>query len=1058
MVKCPSCGRKIKDKTKFCPECGFKLAVSKNAASPPSGFSNAASGAAASSSAVADELKIVTILFADISGFTAMSEKLSPDEVKEIVDEIFAKLTAAIESEHGTVIKYEGDCIMAAFGINESNELDPSYSCYAALKMQRALSSFGEVLKKARGFDLKMRVGIHTGRAVIGLIGGRLDIMGDAVNIAARMEQNAGIGKIMITSAMAKQLKGRFILETLEPVKVKGKDEPVQVYNVIDRSAIKSRMILERRTEMVGRENEFNAIIEKFETVETTKIAHLFFIQGPAGCGKSRLIQEFEQHIPKLPGVIKSNKSFFNSTIASDYHVFKVFFKSLDISCGSESELFAHMKKVMSGFDDKTLKDHSKNMAYLLGLDHREDEYLKRMKKTPKDFIPVIFKAFEDYFTAIANNDSYVFFIEDLHWADEGSIKLIDHLLRWVSAKLFFIATSRKILKELNSGLPEHKTSLCRLDHLSGGQSDLMIKNILCGSGNIKEDSLGKIVTKIGSVASGNPLFIEELIISMHDRGIIFKKDAEWKIDEEKLRVLSLPATVEMAIQARIDNLSREIIDVVKKASVIGIKFFVDVLLYLLDKKPSKKFQSNIDELIEKGILLPAGAGSYLFSHDTIRDVVYDKSTKRQKRELHGRIALRLEERMSEKRSDENIEALICYHYERAGNIEKTIHYAILAAKISYDKYRVEDAISHYELVMRFLKDDETLMDENDLIEYIEGYSDAMLLAARSVELLDTLNVFDKKICGIAYRVRFNLKKICAYKIFSDDMENLEKLLIETEEMLNDDANIKILEASAKTAYLSLLANLYESWGVFYISFKGICDKTLDYLNKALDIRKKTGDEANTASCLVNIGLVYSIRGEHKRALDYFGKGMKIAKKTRNKRVTAICLINLGIISQAEDDYEAASENYEKALKTAEEIGDQRDISVSLINIGNIHCHKGEYDKALQCCDKAMVIAKEIGHKRGISDWLVEIGKIYVIKGEYDKASDHYKKAMALAEEIGYFFCMGSCMRGFGNICHLENDREKALNYYYQALKLYEKSGSIAEANDLKKTIDECLI
>ncbi len=1061
MIKCPSCGHKNNNNMKFCPECGFKSAVNKGISIQSADFSGAssraASGAAKSLSAIADELKLVTILFADISGFTAMSGKLSPDEVKEIVDEIFEKLTAAIESEHGKVIKYEGDCIMASFGISESNELDPLYSCYAAIKMQRELSNFSEILKKARGFELKMRVGIHTGRAVVGLIGGRLDIMGDAVNIAARMEQNAGIGKIMITADMEKQLKGRFLLETLEPVKVKGKDEPVRVYNVIDRSAIKSRLIFERSTEMVGRENELKAMIKKFESIENSLVPHLFFIEGPAGCGKSRLIQEFEQQIHKLPRVIRSNKSFFNSTIASDHHVFKVFFKSLDISCGSESELFAHLKKVMSGYDEKTLKDHSKNMAYLLGLDHREDEYLKRMKEKPKEFIPIVFKAFEDYFKAVSNDASYVFFVEDLHWADEGSVKLIDHLLRWVSGKLFFIATSRKGPDEGNFGLPEHKTSVCRLDHLSGGESGLMIKKILCGCGNIEDDLLEKIVRKIGSVASGNPLFIEELIISMHDRGIIFKKDAEWKIDDEKLRVLSLPATVEMAIQARIDSLSREIIDVLKKASVIGRKFSVDVLLYLLDKKPSKKFQSNIDELIEKGILLPAGAGSYLFSHDTIRDVVYDKSTKRQKRELHGRIALRLEDRMSEKSRNENIEALICYHYERAGNIEKTIHYAMLAAKISYDKYRVEDAISHYELVMRFLKDDETLMDENDMIEYIEGYSDAMFLAGRSVGLLDMLNVFDKKICAIAYRVRFNLKKIRAYRIFSDDMENWEKLLIETEEILSGAGNRKILAASGKTEYLALLANLYESWGVFYISFKGICDKTLDYLNKALNIRKKTGDYTNAASCLVNIGLVYSIRGEHKPALDYFEEAMKIAKKTRDKRVTAICLINLGIICQAESDYKTASKYYESALKTAEEIGDQRDIAVSLINIGNIHCHKGEYDKALQCSEKALEIAKEIGHKRGISDWLVEIGEVYIRKGEYDKAADHFKKAMALAEEIGYLFCMGNCMKGLGNICARENDREKALNYYDQALKLYEKSGSIAEADNLKKTIDECI-
>jgi len=1048
MIKCPSCGHENKIKGRFCPECGFKFERARQ------------SRDTAQPAALQDELKLVTILFADISGFTAMSARIDPDEVKEIVVPLFENLTRAVESERGIVIKYEGDCIMAAFGTGESSELDPAHCCYAALKMRQELAVFSKNLQKTRGFELNMRIGLHSGRAVVGLIGGRLDIMGDAVNIAARMEQNAGIGKIMLTSDMAGQLKDRFLLERLESLKVKGREEPVQAYNLIGRARIVSRPILDRPTQMIGRESQLESIKEKFRAVESASVPHIFFIEGPAGCGKSRLVQEFEQHCGASPAPVPVtvNKSFFNSAIASDYHVFKVFFKTIDGGCASESELLPHLERTMKDCPLKRLKDYSKLISYLLDFEYAEDEYVKRMKRSPKEFVPIIFKAFEDYFTAAASETACVFIIEDLHWADEGSLKLIEHLLRWSGGKLFFVATSRKSPKEGNFDFPERKTTLCRLNYLSGEQSLIMIRKLLGAPGCAEVNGLEEVVGKICSVADGNPLFIEELVISMHDLGIIFKKNDTWDFDKEKFKKISLPSTVEMAIQSRIDSLSVENIGILKKAAVIGRKFSNDMLLYLLNEGKSRKAKPDLAGLIEKGILLNAGSGAYIFSHDTIRDVVYGMQTKRQKRELHEKIAARLEESAASGNLAENIESLLCYHFEKAQNKVKTVHYALLAAKASYEKYRAEDAIHYYDLVMNYLNDDNGLLDEDRLVEYLEGYSDAMILAGRSSGLLEILKKYGAGVFGVENLVRLNLKKIQAHRIFSDDRANWEKLLNETEAILNDAENIKLIEAKGKDAYFSLLAGLYESWGVFYISFRGTCDKTLFYLEEALKFRKKTGNESLAASCLTNIGFYHSIKGNHKTAVRFFKSALNAAKKSRNKRVSAICMINFGVISQAENDYDAAAEYYEKALEIAEEIGDRRDIAVSLINIGNIHCHKAEYDEALNCCMKALEISKEIGHKRGISDWMVEIGEIYIKKGDTAEAADYFKRALAIAEEIGYKYCEANCMKGFGNIRIREADYEKALDYYGQALKLYEEAGSAAEAESMKKTIGECRI
>ncbi len=1062
MIKCPSCCNKNTDKSKFCRECG-------------AGFE--------AGGKLQDELKLVTILFADISGFTAMSGKLSPDEVKEIIDDIIEKLTAAIESERGTVIKYEGDCIMAAFGINGSDELDPAHSCYAALKMQRELLKFSENLKRARGFGLSMRIGIHAGRCVIGLIGGRLDIMGDAVNIAARMEQNAAIGKIMITSDMAGQLKDRFLLEEPAPVKVKGKEDPVRVYNVTGKAPIRSRLILERRTEMVGREAELNSMIKKFEEVESTSIPHLFFIEGPAGCGKSRLIQEFEQYVRKLPGDIKLNRSFFNSTAGGDYRVFKVFFKTLDAGCGCESELLDHLKKAMAGYDEKILKDHSKNMSYLLGLDYSEDEYIKRMKESPKEFIPVIFKAFEDYFTAVTAETAHVFFVEDLHWADDGSIKLMDHLLRWLGGRLYFIATSRKSLDEISFKPPRLKTSGCRLNYLSAGIGDMMIKNIFNDAAGIGEDQVNKIIDKIDSVAAGNPLFIEELIISMHDKGIIVKNDAGWKIDEEKLRALSLPATVEMAIQSRIDGLSRENIEVLKKAAAIGRKFSSEALIHLLDKNLSKNFQPRISDLIKKGIFLNAGSDSYIFSHDTIRDVAYEKLTKKQKRELHEKAAGWFEGLINDRRAaDENLESLICFHFDKAANKQKTVHYAQLAAGASFEKYQVEDCIHYYELIRKYLNEDENLMDEARLIEYLEGYSDVMLLAGRTNELPDILNEFEHKIQSAAAKAKLNIKKMHVYGRLSD-MNNWETAINDTEKILGDP------DAHKSSADDILWANLHERRGSFYET-KGVWESALNCFEKTLkiyeNIENKTGtaavlisigviyykmgsydealsryeksggiyktigDRRGTASCLNNMGIVYSDKGDGGEALNRYGQSLNILEKTGDKRMIANCLANIGIIYHSKENYDAALDHHERSMALLKEIGDRQGIAYCLNNIGNVYQIKGNYDDALGNYIQSMAILKEIGNKYGVANCLAGIGTIYLEKGDYERALINCRQSLEILEAIGVRQGVAMCLFFIGKIHAAKGGFESALDHF-------NRSSAMAEENSYKPCRAMCL-
>src|ERR1035441_9156101 len=294
---CPGCGASLPDGARFCPRCGQEVKAASSTSALPPGREAGGSGTTTVSTR-----KQVTVLFADVSGYAALSEKLDAEEVRDLMNDLWARLDPLITDHGGTVTNHMGDGIMALFGAGTTRESDPRQAVRAALAMQAALAEFS-----GSGTVMRMRIGIHTGPVVLGPVATTLEFtaLGDSVNLASRLEGHAPVGGILISHDTYRQVYGLFDVGALPPLEVKGKAEPVQVYLVLQAKpkplALRVHGVEGVETEMIGRRRELKRLQKAFETAEEKRELRVLTVVGEAGIGKSRLLHEFQQWLDLRP-------------------------------------------------------------------------------------------------------------------------------------------------------------------------------------------------------------------------------------------------------------------------------------------------------------------------------------------------------------------------------------------------------------------------------------------------------------------------------------------------------------------------------------------------------------------------------------------------------------------------------------------------------------------------------------------------------------------------------------------------------------------------------------
>ena len=680
-MDCRSCGRALDDDARFCPGCGTAVAASCAACGQvldaEARFCKYCGGeVTAPASPIQDrqraelsarERKTATLLFADIVGFTELTERHDAEVVSRLVSSNFDRLAAEVDRYGGTVEKFAGDALLAVFGVPATHEDDPERAVRAALEMQSLMHG---VPADDGSVRLRLRIGIETGEVLADLArseGERdLFVTGDAVNTAARLQSTAEPGSIVVGPTAYASTRGLIEYEELPAQALKGKRLPVASWRAVRvrsrRGGIRAPLGIE--APLIGRDEELALLKETIRRTEATGRPHLVTVLGEAGVGKTRLIWELEKYLDGLPETFHWRKgrcySYASVSYAPLVEAVKADARITDDDPPSSvsAKLDARVSELATDAGDLPVREA---LRILMGLGG--DQPLAQDE---------LFEAWRLHLAAIATRHPLVLVIEDIHWADDAMLDLIEFVARWGDAPIAIVCVARSELLERREawGGGIRNASLVELAALEADESVAMVDGLLGGA--LPADVRDRVV----AMANGNPLFTEELVRMFVDQGALRLHDGAWRL-VGSVEELSVPSTVQAVLSARLDELSVEEKRIAQEASVVG-RIFWDVIVAHLRDRYTAEVTGLLRGLRVKELVAPrtpstlAGAGEWAFHHVLVRDVAYDSLPKADRGALHLQVA-RWAERELADRIDEFAE-LIASHVVAALRYREELH------------------------------------------------------------------------------------------------------------------------------------------------------------------------------------------------------------------------------------------------------------------------------------------------------------------------------------------------------------------------------------------------
>jgi len=726
---CPGCGTELVPELRFCDVCGRELAASPLAHVEASGPPNVdqaiqrlvpkeyAERLLAARGQVSRERRTVTMLFCDVKGSTAMAEALDPEDVMEIMDGAFDVLIEPVYRYEGTLARLMGDAILAFFGAPIAHEDDAERACRAALDIVAGAQDYAERLERERGVQgFNVRVGIHTGLVVVGEVGSDLRVeytaMGDAVNLAARLESAAEPGTVLVSEETHKLVSRLFGAAALGLLEVKGKSEPVVVYRVLAAREVpgKVRGIPGLESPLVGRESECEALTVALEGLQTG-VGGIVTVVGEAGIGKSRLLAEVRRGAATAPlRWVEGRCLSYGGSIAYLLWL-EVLRGFLGVTAeDAPGDVGAALRGQVEALCPDRFEEVYPYLAAMMSVPLEMEVEARLSQLDGQELRAGTFRAVERLLASVANQGPLVLVGEDLHWADPTSIQLLEKLLPLTERAALLIVCVFRPERECGAwrlgetaarDYGQRHTGLW-LEPLSADESERLVGNLLWTE-QLHEELKGRILER----AEGNPFYLEEVLRSLIDEGAIAQEEAtgHWLATRD-VADIAIPETLQGVLLARIDRLQEETKRVLQMAAVIGRLFLYRVLAAIASEERDLDGQLltlQQEEMIRERARLPEL--EYIFKHELTREAAYNGLLRKQRRVSHQQVAQALE-RLYPDRLEEQL-GLLAYHWERAGDAEKATEYLLRAGDQARLAYAHEEAVDYYRRALALLEETE---------------------------------------------------------------------------------------------------------------------------------------------------------------------------------------------------------------------------------------------------------------------------------------------------------------------------------------------------------------
>jgi class 3 adenylate cyclase/predicted ATPase len=915
--------------------------------------------------------KLITVLFADVSGFTAMAEALDHEIVNTVINSLWSRVDKAIHDQGGRIDKHIGDAVMALFGTPTAREDDPERAIRAALQIQTEVRewklAFSDSLSPQKGItqNIQLRIGINTGPALLGTVGtmGEYTAIGNTVNVASRLQTAAPTGGILISHDTYQHVRGIFDVTVLDPITVKGKSEPIQVYTVNSiqprafRVATRGVEGIETRT--IGREEELEKMKLAFEQSVEQRQLHLINIVAEAGTGKSRLLYEFTRWLDVQNLPLHLFKGRATQEIAQiPYALLRDIFSSSfgiqdhDSAATARQKLERGILSHIGEEETSTLYAHF--IGHLIGFDYSTSPHLKGILGDARQVHDVAFHYATQFFNDITSKQTGIIFLEDIHWADRGSLDFFDHLMNTTpDLPLLILGLTRSTLFEERPDWGTGPVQTLRLNLLPLSDEDCrrLVKEILQKVPEIPPALTELIVAK----AEGSPFYVEELIKVLIDKGVIVRGEERWWVEMQRFSELKVPATLTGLLQARLDSLNRNARETLQQASVVGRIFWTNIVEHMRNPEtPRAESSSPIEErlsllrakelIFQYGDLPAPKTPEFIFKNVILHNVTYESVLLRLRPIYHLQAAEGLIEIGGERVNE--YAGRVGEHYEQAGEFIKAADWYARAGKQAQATYEPDAAVRYYEKALEFLTKED---DHHQVPLQLEIYS----------RLAEVLN----------WQARY---------LDAADKYNA---------MLNT-----AIQGGDRIVQSQALQGLATS-----LSYQGDHHAALEHAIQAESLAREAEAHRELVKALWTQGFARYRLGEPRAALSLGQQGVAIATELDYPNELGRSLNLVAAAHYALGQYKEAENYWENALKIFQELGNRQQGMDLLNNLGAIADARGDHETAFQRYHGALEIARETGYRDGEILFLTNRGGQQVALGNYGAAEADLRQAIQLA-------------------------------------------------------------
>jgi class 3 adenylate cyclase/tetratricopeptide (TPR) repeat protein len=914
---CPACGFLNDPGENFCGGCGARVGppppaeAPKPAAPQPPARPSKIDRPAEETEATRRQ---VTVMFCDLAGSTALSEKLDPEELSELLAAYQDTCAEVIHHLEGHIGRYVGDALLVYFGYPRAHEDDARRAVQAGLRIVEAIHGLSAKLDQP-GVELAVRIGIATGLVVIGDIGTgerreRAAIVGETPNLAARLQALAQPGTVVIGSSTERLIEGLFVCEDLGPQTLKGISQPITAYVVRGETGAHTRFEAKARhglTPLVGRREEINLLVARWQQAKQGE-GQVVLLSGEAGVGKSRILQAFQGGVEKE---LRNRVLYF----CSPYHRDTPFYPLIDqtqraLRFEKNDSAEQKLDKLDAAFTYLGLpvKAVAPLFALLLGLP--TDKRYGTLSLSPEDVKKKTLDAIFAVVDAMARQNPVLMVIEDLHWVDPSMLEFLNLLVeRLATERILLVGTSRPDF-ELPWGDRPH-VSLVALKRLTRRESAAIIDEVTGGKA-LPEEVLEQIITR----TDGVPLFVEELTKTALESGVLTDSGDRYTLSGP-LPPFAIPASLRDSLMARLDRLA-PVKEVAQVAAALGRTFSREVLASI-SKLAESGLEEALSHLVEAELIYRRGLPPdvvYEFKHALVQDVAYGSLLRNKRQQLHREIAELLQTQFPD--TGKLHPEMLARHYREAGLLEQAIPHTLRAGEIAAMRFARTEAAAHYQTALELarslppsdaasrsrvqavLKLASVASNREQFERQLKNLEDARTLAT---QLRD-----DHLLSQVLYwigRAHYVLGQ------FDLAVEFAEQSLRIADTLQSDPLQ---LEDRITADPLSLLARIH--------CLRGEPKQATTYGARAVEEMHRLRDRIEEASAAGVLAFAHSVHGRFPQAAEAAERGIKVARGTEHLPTLAACFMFRAIVEGWRGNLGPAVSDFEEAIAASEGAGD----------------------------------------------------------------------------------------------------------------------------------------